>query len=1288
MIELAVNLSLILFHLTPVTFLFLALLVALSAQKAWYARIWVAFCCTTATAWGLAIVGTLYIHTTPEADIITRVALCFGALSAFLYYAFYLSYLRLMDSHKLRLRLLALSIISLFGFFLFTPFFQQRVIWNAHQHLMQPQPGPLMPLYGLFVLYIFIYAVYQSYRAFRTESGHKRLQLRYFHIGTIVAMLAGIGSLLPFTSFRAFWVWIPSALTLSFPVLLSYVVVRHRLWDIRTVLHKTTLWLIVSVSAVLPVYLLLTYSLQLVQKNQSIFLLAISIALYGVLLLLVRKLQPWIDGLFSRRHFTQRQVVDTFVAKIRHLQQTRDLAQTLDETLREKMNISHARILITNKAGRYYYDAMGSMPPESRLFFDSTEELDSSLNEGKTSNNIESKEETFPQQSAPPWFRSWLIQQDCAIDLTFVETTALTTEKKAQLEEFFALRETVVMLPLLHNQELIGLIELGEKSNLRAYNQGDFELLERIRGATEVAMNNAQLYQELDSATEDLRMLTASLELRVQQRTQALEKAVQELEQAYEKLRKLNHIQSRFFTNITHELRTPLTLILAPLEDQLMQTNDLPDTLKPTLQIMHRQAIQLYGLINDLLDFARIDAKALRLKVRKFSFEAHLRSVLSSFEALAHRKNIKLSLEISEQVSPLFGDSEKIDRVLINLLGNALKFTPSGGQVMVRLYENSEHLVCEVEDTGIGIPKEQQEHIFDRFAQVEDGDDRTFEGTGLGLALVRELVQYHQGTIEVESEPNQGTRFKVNLRKGSSHFPLEAMERRKEHVPTIMTRRASDRDPLSDLSLSKKDIATRSATERPPRETPQITPAVTTTIKPTATTSALHHRIAADTSTPTTTMDTLEDVPTENLMHPLSTVQPESHSETLLPRSVGSHQDTASKEYPCFDSEVASSSTSTLMIVEDNFDMRQYLQSILQPHYNLLVASNGREALQLLERSHPDLIISDVMMPHLSGYELCQKVKKNAETAGIPVILLTANKGAERTFEGFQAGADDYLTKPFNSRELLARAQVQLKLKRMGQQLALQEKVSLLGLLSTGLAHEVKNPANAIMNSVPPLRLLTESLSGEDQDDVVELLDTILESADRIFNLCEDLLGLATTETEGIFPWQLEHAIDVTLRILRHNHQHVVNVEHDLQHQQAPEGFRSQLNQVLLNLISNALNAVGPDGHIWISTASDDTMFYLTLKDDGMGIKPKNLPHIFDPLFTTAEAGKGTGLGLYLIKRVVDNHGGTIRVESIWGEGTTFFVMLPLKPLEGISPLSPLSKAIIPDRMFGPVSPS
>lgn len=387
-----------------------------------------------------------------------------------------------------------------------------------------------------------------------------------------------------------------------------------------------------------------------------------------------------------------------------------------------------------------------------------------------------------------------------------------------------------------------------------------------------------------------------------------------------EHIKELDEIKSRFFANISHEFRTPLTLIRGPLQQIEEQSGNNPnssiDVPLRKIKLMRRHTDRLLELVNQLLDLSRLDSGKMKLQVAKGDVILVLRALAGAFESMAERKQIHYHVHFSEPDQLSFFDHDKLEKIVTNLLGNAFKYTPEKGTVSFIAETDGKRLRLSVEDSGPGIAKKELDKVFDRFYQSEGNEDK---GSGIGLALVKELTDLYRGQISVNSEPGKGSRFRVSL-------------------------------PLDLASFKQEELVYQ------PGE-----PALENTIG--------HHH------------------------------EPTDHTGTIN----------------------AASNLPLLLIVEDNADLRNLIHEIVQHDYQVIQAVNGKEGLEKALQEIPDLIISDVMMPLMDGFELAQKIKADERTSHIPMILLTAKAGQSHKIEGLDTGADDYLTKPFDHKELLVR---------------------------------------------------------------------------------------------------------------------------------------------------------------------------------------------------------------------------------------------------------------------------
>lgn len=425
-----------------------------------------------------------------------------------------------------------------------------------------------------------------------------------------------------------------------------------------------------------------------------------------------------------------------------------------------------------------------------------------------------------------------------------------------------------------------------------------------------------------------------------------------------EALAALDRAKTTFFSNVSHEFRTPLTLMLGPLEDLLSHRDALPAEEIETLDLIHRNGLRLLKLVNSLLDFARIEAGRLQASYEPIDLAAYTTDLASSFRSLIEKAGMRLSVDClpleASLAEPVYVDRAMWEKIVLNLLSNAFKHTFEGTiAVTLHAVEEGRAVELTVRDTGVGVPAVELPRLFERFHRVEGARARTVEGSGIGLALVQELVRLHGGSIYAESAEGIGTTFVVRMPTGTAHLPTE-------HV----------RAPATPTTPA---LSVASYVEEAERWLP-----------------------ANDFAAPPTTI---------------------GHAATR--------------------SQMVSGHPARLLIADDNTDMREYLARLLGERYAVEAVANGAQALEAVRRNLdsdasnlPDLVVSDVMMPQLDGFGLLRALRADPRTAAVPVILLSARAGEEATIEGLQAGADDYLVKPFSSREVLTRVEARLEIAR------------------------------------------------------------------------------------------------------------------------------------------------------------------------------------------------------------------------------------------------------------------
>ena len=417
----------------------------------------------------------------------------------------------------------------------------------------------------------------------------------------------------------------------------------------------------------------------------------------------------------------------------------------------------------------------------------------------------------------------------------------------------------------------------------------------------------------------------------------------EELKRLNEEVLELTHSRLVFFTNISHELRTPLTLIADPVE-MLLEDTGIKGKSRELLKMVQRNALALQQLVSNILDFRKIQNGKMELKLYRFDIVKTLTMWVGDFQLTAERKQIRLHLDVDDLKGSheMIADQEKISRIVFNLLSNALKYTPAGGEIFVSLKDEGANLRLDVRDTGKGISQDEADKIFERFFQAKGAAS----GTGIGLALVKSFVELHHGEARVESEPGKGSDF----------------------IVVIPRKQEGD----SQVIHNDADIVDNSANASAPEGKNVIDESV------------LQYIDDGDRS-----RGKVQQLVSENTNRP------------------------------------------TVLVIDDNTDIRQYERTLLQDEYVVLEAADGKEGLAVALKEVPDLVICDVMMPVMDGLEFTKQLKTNTATSHIPVIMLTAKNLEEHRAEGYEHGADSYITKPFHSKVLLARIENLLRQRQL-----------------------------------------------------------------------------------------------------------------------------------------------------------------------------------------------------------------------------------------------------------------
>ena len=692
------------------------------------------------------------------------------------------------------------------------------------------------------------------------------------------------------------------------------------------------------------------------------------------------------------------------------------------------------------------------------------------------------------------------------------------------------------------------------------------------------------------------------------QRESDLTAVLQELSSAYAQLQNLDELKTQAFTNVSHELRTPLTLILGPIQ-ALREAAQLNPEQHASLAVVERNAHLLLGHVNDLLELSRSDAVGVELDRKATDVRSLLRTLAASFGPLAEDLGIDYQVELQLGPRPYLVDPQKLERIAMNLLANAFKFTPRGGRVTLSIQaapgsgpdQDRTELVLAVDDSGPGIRVEDRERVFERFRQLDGKPNRAFSGTGLGLSIVRQFVTASAGSVWVEDSALGGACFIVRL-------PAELAE-------AVLD---SEADSFMVSASSAEMLALR--------------------LRP----------------TPVPTSAQPADLP-------------------------------------------------LVLVVEDNPDMNRFVCSSLASEFRIAADFDGKQALARLEHVTPDLIVTDFMMPHMSGDEFVHALRTKPELLDIPVLVLTARDDIEVRVRVLSSGVQDWLTKPFTVRELVARARNLVSARRarailraelasrefdvgeLAEQLAERKHrlESLLESLSDALEHAevasrfktslLRLVSHELRTPLGALQLQLERLSGEHRgplnDAQQQLIVRMRRSLARLTDMIQSLLEYARIESgrlelnvESFDLRELAQGIVDDFAVQAESKGLVLRLEAA----EGSAGFQSDarlVRLVLVNLVANALKFTEV-GQVVLGLEVGPDACFLRVEDSGPGIEPSLRVAVFEPFFQGESAGhrqytQGAGLGLSLVKEMLLALGGSIEFSSVLGRGTTFRISVP-----------------------------
>jgi PAS domain S-box-containing protein len=839
---------------------------------------------------------------------------------------------------------------------------------------------------------------------------------------------------------------------------------------------------------------------------------------------------------------------------------------------------------------------------------------------------------------------------------------------------------TAVVVPIPSNKphELAGLMVAGVSARLH-FDQYYRDFFNLVRTQVATAIANARAYEE--------------------ERKRA------------EALAELDRAKTLFFSNVSHEFRTPLTLMLAPLEEAMDGEDGLSKENRERLFVAHRNSLRLLKLVNTLLDFSRIEAGRIEASYEPVDLAALTAELASVFRSAVERAGLRLVVDCPPLAHPVYVDREMWEKIVFNLLSNAFKFTFEG-EIEVSLRSTGRAVILAVRDTGTGIPPTDVPHLFERFYRVRNARGRSFEGSGIGLALVQELVKLHGGAVEVESEMGRGSTFSVAVPSGKAHLPADRIAAPRTLASTGLRAEAYVQEVMGWLadgaSVGWQDDAALIGSKTPP-----------------AAGAVFGYR----------------------------------------PR---------------------------VLLADDNADMRYYVQRLLADQYEVNAVADGLSALRAARERAPDLVLTDVMMPGLDGFALLKELRQDERLKIVPVIFLSARAGEEARVEGMEAGADDYLVKPFSARELLARvgahvglaqvrreaAETEQKLRAEAQaareileevlagitdqflafdrewrcifvndrvtqftgltreqllgrtlwkvfphvigtrfesevrQAMLEQKpvcfedfyaplsrwfenhvypsrfgLSLFAADITDrkraeqnlreadrqkdeflamLAHELRNPLAALGSAN---ELLTRIAPGDRP--VRSVLEIIKRQVGQLSRIIDDLLDVSRITQGRIELRQVPvdaHSIVMqaleTAQPLIRQRGHRLVVEASNAAALYVRGDPARLVQCVTNLLNNAAKYTAEGGQIVVRVAQDSGEAMIEIEDNGIGIAPDFLPHVFD-LFSQGDRSLdrsegGLGIGLTLVSRLASLHGGRIEADSPGlGQGSRFTLRLP-----------------------------
>jgi signal transduction histidine kinase len=686
-----------------------------------------------------------------------------------------------------------------------------------------------------------------------------------------------------------------------------------------------------------------------------------------------------------------------------------------------------------------------------------------------------------------------------------------------------------------------------------------------------------------------------------------------QLQEGNEKLMELDQIKSRFFANISHELRTPLTLLLAPLETMLHRPKPSFDgETQGLLSTMHANGMRLLKLINDLLDLVRLESGRIEVKREPLEVSSFVQGLASAARQVAEDKHLKLETNVDPALATVLADGDKLEKILLNLIFNAIKFTPAGGRVEIKAEKQGEEFVLAVADTGVGISEKNLAHVFDRFWQADGSSRRKFQGVGIGLALVKELTEVQGGKASVESREGEGTTFTIRL-------PFQAAE-------TTSAKRSEPARREDSAASEKVSSVTSEEWLTNLYRRAELFPAMT---------------------------------PVQESLRPVETWANGKQRRLLVaddePDMLRFIKSQLANEYQVLEAVDGQQAIDKAA---------QFLPDIILLDM-MMPEKDGLQACRELRERTSTQSIPIIMLTARAD----EKTKLDALSAGASDFLTKPFSTTELHVR-IKNLVDSYEYQRKLSKQNQVLAQTIGQLKETETQLVQSEKMASLGRMSAGIIHEINNPLNFATTGLFTLRKKDKFLTEDQRSEYTEVLQDVEEGIKRVRDIVSGLRSFSYADNEHTENVDVAEVLASVLRLSSHEWKDRVEVCQNIPPGQTISGNKNKLIQVLLNLIQNSLDALARKNFenekptIWVEGWTDGGLTCLRVRDNGSGIEAANMDKIFDPFFTTKDVGEGMGLGLSICYRIVQEYGGRIEVKSEAGRFCEFTLEFPAKHLE------------------------